>query len=237
MGARAPSLRAVRGKGATRPTILSPMSVPGFALGLVLGLASLEQGFREAVPPCPEEARHCIGIELFVVLEEGQPVQTPAWWAGQVAHANRLFAPVDVAFELVHVRFIPHTWAHVHSRLDRDRLGRRQRASGVVHVFMVSRLDDVDIEGNLLYGVHWRDRARIENRWIIVSARDTSSTVLVHEMGHYFGLPHSGHDVSVMNKRPREVPAWPDRVFADPELERIGQHRDRMLASGFLAPR
>jgi hypothetical protein len=210
---------------------------PAFALGLVLGLASLGERFREAVPACPVEAKHCVGIELFVVIADGEPVQTPSWWAGQVAHANRLFAPVDVAFELAEVRFIPYEWAHVRSRLERDRLGRRERAPGVMHVFMVRHLDDVDIEGNQLYGVHWRDRADTANRWIIVSSRDSSSTVLAHEMGHYFGLPHSSHDVSVMNKRPRDVPAWPDRVFADPELIRIRQHRDRMLASGFLDAR
>jgi hypothetical protein len=213
------------------------MGATAFALGLVMGLAALGERFREAVPPCPDEVEHCIGIELFVVIDDGQPVQTPAWWASEVAHANALFEPVDVAFELADVHFISHTWAHVHSRLDRDRLGRRDRSPGLVHVFMVRRLDDVDIEGNLLYGVHWRDRGDTTHRWIIVSARDTSSTVLVHEMGHYFGLPHSRHDVSVMNKAPRTVPAWPDRVFAPPELEKARQHRDRMLASGFLEPR
>jgi hypothetical protein len=213
------------------------MSMSAFALGLAVGVASLEASFRDVAPACAPEVAHCLGIELFVVLEDGKPVQTPAWWAAQVAHANRLFAPIDVAFELAKVRFIPPTWAHVHSRLDRDRLGRRARSPGVVHVFMVRRLDDVDIDGNRLYGVHWRDRARTENRWIIVSARDTSSTVLAHEMGHYFGLPHSRHDVSVMNKRPRDVPAWPDRVFADPELSRASERRDAMIDTGFLEPR
>lgn len=213
------------------------MTSAAFALALVLGLQSLEERFREAVPPCSTHAKHCVGIELFVVVETGAPVQSPAWWAGQVAHANELFAAVDVAFELSDVHFIPHAWAHVHSRLDRDLLGRRQRTTGAMHVFMVRQLDDVDIEGNSLYGVHWRDRADTSRRWIIVSARDSSSTVLVHEMGHYFGLPHSSYDVSVMNKRPRDLPTWPDRVFAEPELGKIRQHRDRMIESGFLETR
>jgi hypothetical protein len=213
------------------------MTAATFALALLLGLQSEAQRFREAVPACEAAVEHCFGIELFVVLDQGKPVRSPAWWAGQVAHANRLFAAVDVAFELADVHFISTTWAHVHSRLDRDRLGRRDRTRGLVHVFMVRQLDDVDIEGNLLYGVHWRDRADTAHRWIIVSERDTSSTVLVHEMGHYFGLPHSSHAVSVMNKQPRATPPWPERVFADPELVRVRQHRDRMIASGFLAPR
>ena len=213
------------------------MTAANFALALLLGLASQAQQFRDAVPACEADRKHCFGIELFVVVEGGGPVQTPSWIAKQIAHANRLFEPVEVAFELADVHFVSSTWAHVHSRLDRDRLGRRERTPGRIHVFMVRQLDDVDIEGNLLYGVHWRDRADTAHRWIIVSARDSSSTVLAHEMGHYFGLPHSSYDVSVMNKQPRQVPSWPDRIFADPELAKARQHRDRMITAGFLAPR
>lgn len=209
------------------------MTPATFGLALALGLQSLGARFEEATPPCSPEAQRCVGIELFVVVEDGKPVQTPAWWAGEVEHANALFSNIGVAFELAEVRFIGRQWAHVHSRLDRDHLGRRERTAGLMHVFMVRQLDDVDIQGHKLFGVHWRDRADTDHRWIIVSARDPSSTVLVHEMGHYFGLPHSSYDVSVMNKRPRALP-WPDRIFADPELERMRRHRDGMLESGFL---
>jgi len=207
--------------------------------GLLL-FAQLEVGaaaFMVAVPRCPETADHCFGIELFVVLEHGKPVRDPAWWSAQVAHANALFAAIDVVFELADVHFIESRWAHIHSRVMRDELGRRERTNGLIHVFMVRQLDDVDIEGNLLYGVHWRDRRRTETRWIILSARDSGSTVLAHEAGHYFGLPHSTYPVSVMNKAPRDDPPWSERIFAEPEVARAQHHRDRMRESGFLVPR
>jgi hypothetical protein len=214
-----------------------PMSAAAFAVALALNLAELEDAFARAAPGCPQAAQRCFGVELFIVVEDGQPVQTPKWWAGELEHANELFAPIGVGFELDDVQFLGGQWAHVHSRLDRDHLGRRERKPGVVHVFMVRQLDDVDIIGNKLFGVHWRDRADTKNRWIILSARDPSATVLAHETGHYFGLPHSSYEVSIMNKTPRTTPTWPNRVFADPELERMRKHRDRMVSSKFLRTR
>jgi hypothetical protein len=213
------------------------MSCAAYAVALAIRLTTLEADFTDASPTCPQAAEHCVGIELFVVIEDGEPVQTPAWFAGEIVHANELFAPIDVGFELERVRFVGGQWAHVHSRLERDELGRREREPGRVHVFMVRQLDDVDIIGNQLYGVHWRDRGDTSNRWIIVSARDSSATVLAHETGHYFGLPHSSYEVSIMNKSPRLAPTWPNRVFAEPELAKMRRHRDRMLQSGFLKPR
>jgi hypothetical protein len=204
---------------------------------VLVQLLSLAQEFQAAVPACPEGPKHCVGIEVFVTVEDGAPVQTPAWLAGEVKHLNELFAVIDVGFELAAVRFIGAEWAQVHSRADRDALGERARDPGVVHLFMVRRLDDVDIEGAILYGVHWRKREDRSQRWIILSDRDVSSTVLPHEMGHYFGAPHSTYEESIMNKAPRLVPAWPDRVFADAEEVRMRRHRDRMLGDGTLVDR
>ena len=207
------------------------------SLAMLLRVGTLASEFVAAAPPCPESAGHCFGIELFVVIEDGEPVRPPSWWAAELARANDLFAPMDVGFELAAVRFIGDEWAHIDGRLRRDELGRRARARGVMHVFMVRQLDDVDIEGNLLYGVHWRDRGRAGQRWISLSARDGSATTFAHEAGHYFGLPHSTYAVSIMNKSPRDEPPWTERVFAEPEVVRAKRHRDRMVAEKFLVRR
>ena len=212
--------------------------VPAIAgLVMLLRVGALAQAFEAAAPACPEDAKYCFGVELFVVLEDGEPVQSAKWWAAEAARANDLFAPMDVGFELAAVHFIGAGWAHIDNRLTRDRLGRRDREPGLVHVFMVRQLDDVDIEGNLLYGVHWRDRGRAGQRWIILSARDGSATTFAHEAGHYFGLPHSSYAVSIMNKTPRSDPPWPERVFAQPEVARAVRHRDRMVTEKFLVKR
>ena len=68
--------------------------------------------------------------------------------------------------------------------------------SGAINLFIVDRLDDIDIPGEQIRGVHWRDpKARTRKRWIFLS-RIAGAMVLAHELGHYFSLPHS-KEVSV----------------------------------------
>lgn len=192
--------------------------------------------FVEGTGSCPAEAKHCVGIALHVVEVGDTPVQTPTWVYHHVAHANKLFAKISVGFEVVSIDALPAKKAKMETRTDRDHLGRKIFGRSVVHVFVVSRLADVDIEGEEIRGVHWRDRADTSRRWIILSAIG-SPLVLAHEMGHFFGLPHSRYDISIMNKTPRPTPTWPDRVFAKPELRKMERHRDEMLSDGMLVPR
>jgi hypothetical protein len=104
-------------------------------------------------------------------------------------------------------------------------------------VYLVRKLADVDVEGEVIRGVHWRYRPDTSKRWIILSSI-ASSLVLSHEMGHFFGLPHSGYKVSLMNKKPAPGrPPWPLRVFAPQELTKMKRDRDSMKQSGMLIDR
>src|SRR5690606_21027743 len=129
------------------------------------------------------------------------------------------------------------TW--VHTRDDRDAFAALAERNGVVHVFLVGRLDDVDARPEIagkpettpqIRGVHWRLRADISQRWIVLSAI-APDMVLAHELGHFFGLPHSGYAVSIMNKRPRERPPREARGFHRNEVEIMRRERDQMLAA------
>lgn len=194
------------------------------------------RAFQTGTGTCPKKARHCFGIAVHVVTDEdGEPVQTPAWMHAQIAHANKLFAVISVGFEVVSVEAEATSVGDVRTRADRDALGREDFSRGVVHVFVVKRLADVDVDGEVIRGVHWRYRPDVLKRWIILSSI-SSSTVLAHELGHFFGLPHSTFEVSIMNKRPRELP-WPKRVFAKPEVTKMTTHRDEMIGEGMLQRR
>jgi len=207
------------------------------AMGAVTLVAAKEKLGREAFvtgsPACPEEAKKCFRIALHVVEEEGKDVQTPQWFAEQVGEANRLFAPIGVGFTVGSAKVVDAKFADVKTRLDRDLMGRSEHTLGVVHVFVVRRLADVDVEGEVIRGVHWRDRAETSRRWIILSSI-AMPVVLAHELGHFFGLPHTKHPRSIMNKSPHMDPPWHLRDFPKEEQAIMARRRDEMIEDGTL---
>ena len=141
---------------------------------------------------------------------------------------------VDASFEVVAVDTLPSEQRDIVSRIDRDRLGRPHFSRGVVHVFVVGSLADVDNPGEIR-GVHWRDRSKTERRWVILSSIAGSMT-LTHELGHFFSLPHSTYAGSLMNKR-SGGPPFSERGFHPKEAKRMRRAKAAMLADKMLKPR
>lgn len=194
------------------------------------------QAYVRDTPRCAAAATHCFGIHLHVGLTPAGPVRDVAWVTAQVEQARRHFALIDTSFEVVAVDAVPASEIEVDTREQRDALGHDRFTRGVVHVFVVDRLADVDIIGDEIRGVHWRERGDRTHRWVILS-KIAGSLVLPHELGHFFGLPHSTHDISLMNKTVRLTPLVSELTFAPPEVVKMRKHRDRMLASKMLLPR
>jgi hypothetical protein len=207
------------------------------SLGTITLLQARERlgraAFVTGTPRCVGRSRFCFGLVVHVIEQDDVPVVTPQWFYAQVAAANTLFGEIEVAFEPVEVRSAPGDWGDVASRSDRDRLGRGEHDPGVVHVWLVRRLADVDIEGDEIRGVHWRDRADLARRFVILSSIAGDRT-LAHELGHFFGLPHSTYPISIMNKTPRDDPPWELRGFHPREIARMRGRRDAMVGDGTL---
>lgn len=213
------------------------------ALGAATLLQCKEQlgmrAFVTGTPTCAADTKRCFGIVAHVVVQDDEtPVVAPVWFAEQVFEANRLFGEIDVGFEVVEVRNEPAALAKIDTRTQRDHLGRDDggHGPGVVHVWVVLRLADVDIEGDEIRGVHWRDRADTTRRIIILSSIAGPRT-LAHEMGHFFGLPHSTHAASIMNKTPRTDPPSSTWGFVPSEYRVMTRRRDAMLGDRTLLDR
>jgi hypothetical protein len=174
-------------------------------------------------------------IRLHVAANGEQPVVGDAWIAAQLAAANTHFAAAEIAFEIAGVDRLPPSAVHVETRADRNALARYcDRGGGVIDVFLVDVLDDVDVAGETRNGVAWRTK-RDARKYVIVASKAKPFT-LAHELGHVFGLPHSTYAVSIMNKTPRTEPPPEQRTFAPEEISIIEAHAAQLVRSKTLVP-
>lgn len=186
-------------------------------------------------PGCVEARDTCLGLDVFVAFEEGVPVVDAAWLSAQLSETARHYEPLSVSFEVAKIAPLPETFTEIDTRKQRNRLGREAYTEGTLQVYIVKRLANVDDPGDI-YGVHWRDRGNMSNTWVILSSVAWKST-LSHEIGHFFELPHSKYDISIMNKTPRADPPAKERTFHKKELRKMRKNLAEKLESGRLVPR
>jgi hypothetical protein len=196
----------------------------------------------EARPPEPLPPPPPLPVEVAVAELEPEPaaaagtpaapVRDRAWIEAQLAEAGRLFVPHGVSFELAGVRALPRRYAKLETRDDRDALSAELRR-GVINVFVVGSLRDVDDPALLRMGVHWRFRRDLARRYVIVAASAGRST-LAHELGHYLGNAHTSVIDNLMSYQRSDGGA----VFLDDKQGRRSlSTARRLLRSKELVPR
>jgi hypothetical protein len=193
---------------------------PTAAAGDIAELSAITAG----LPPCDPGRTHCFAIRLHVAVVDGKPITTPQWVATQLTTVNRMFEPLDVAFQVVATD--GQSIAHVKTRQDRNDLAAHIGGT-VIDVFITGQLDDVDVPGEIARGVTWRKGS---HKFVIISTV-APDRVLAHELGHLFGLPHSTYAISIMNKTPRDEPPLEQRRFADEEIARLQAGLSKLLRS------
>jgi hypothetical protein len=189
-----------------------------------------------ALPACEATRAHCIGIQLHVPVDpdRGDAVIARAdWLAVELAEANRHFAPIDVGFQVVGVDALPAGAGRVATPADRDAVAEGRLTGKVIHLFITGQLDDVDQPGEVIRGVAWHLRGG-DRKYVILSTA-APERVLAHELGHVFGLPHSRHAISIMNKRRRTEPPVDQRTFAEVELAAMRPVLRRLLRDQWIA--
>jgi hypothetical protein len=172
--------------------------------------------FAAAIPACEATRAHCYRLRIHLGTQDRAPYVSPAWLASQFEFANRMFAPINVSFELHSVASIDAP-AIVDGRKARDAIAKGIKATDAVDIFVVGALADLDDAAFPLFGVHWRTTKQTSRRFVILSSYAWGRT-MAHELGHFFGLPHSTYAISIMNKTPRLEPPLEQRRFSDEEV-------------------
>ena len=178
--------------------------------------------------PAGAEGARRIPIVFRVAEREGEAVAPASFVAEQLAAANVIYGPLGIElFEHERVA-LPAAHAELVTRADRDALARYTK-KGVINCFLVAKLMDVDEPGRERRGVHWRPQSERRNNFLIVS-KISKPYVLAHELGHYFGNPHSEVAGNLMSY------AWTvDPPFLDADqTKRVERTLRALLKSGTL---
>ncbi len=189
--------------------------------GLVLAQAS--------PPTATASASTTFSLRVSIVSDEaGKPLADPGWLAGEIEAAEGLFEPFGVRFARADGAPLDARLAHVETRDDRNALGSRVTPH-VIDVFVVASLRDVDDPAQMRRGVHWHAPSGAHYLILVASA---PKTVLAHELGHYFGNPHSRVPDNVMSYERSGAP-----VFFDADQgKRIAARARAYVRSGELLP-
>jgi len=172
-----------------------------------------------------------VGIRFVVASEAGARIADAAWLAERIEMANRIYAPAGVSFRLAHTDALEPGHEHIVTRHYRSVLGALV-ADGVINVFVVASLADVDVEGRVLRGVHWRSRLAPSGHYVILS-RIAGPTVLAHELGHFYGNSHSLTPGNIMSYNRGDVE---QPFFDDGQIRRIRRFARRFQRTRELVP-
>jgi hypothetical protein len=163
-----------------------------------------------------------------VADDQGLSVARDDWLGAQITTAQALFAPFAVGFAKTDGAPLDAPLAHVETRTDRDAFAAHT-AAHFIDVFIVESLRDVDDPSRMRRGVHWHAPSGAHYVILIATA---PPAVLAHELGHYFGNPHSPVADNVMSYRRTGAP-----VFFDADQgQRIAARARTYVRSGELLP-
>ncbi|MFW5876490.1 MAG: hypothetical protein ACOCXM_07110 [Myxococcota bacterium] len=197
----------------------------GAALGLLLlfvGAGGVPRPAEASDPDFP-----ALPVAVGVARTEEGPAVDRAWIETRLRRANRVFASAGVRFVLDDVRALPAAHGRLDTHADRHAL-RDEVRSGVINVFVVASLRDVDDPSRFRQGVHWRPPPRPGAHYVILSAI-AQPDVLGHELGHFFG--NHGH-----SDTPGNIMSYDrgdDPPFFDAKQKRtIHHHVRRFLRTG-----
>lgn len=182
-------------------------------------------------PRAPAQDVTTMPIALTVAEADGAPVVTEAWLAARMRQSDVIFAPASLAFTIRERAVMGDPHVAMETRSDRHALAS-MLVPRSINVFVVRSLRDVDDVSLMRQGVHWRS-PRVPGSHYVILSSVAGETTLAHELGHFFGNPHSPVVNNIMSyERDGAIPPF----FDDAQLRRIRGRARRFLSSGELVP-
>ena len=195
------------------------MNEPTYLLVVVATLLVARVAQAEEPPTFP--------ISITVATEHGVPARDDAWIQTQIEDANTLYVPLGVRFRWTLRKEMGPEHARMVSPGDRDALATLVEKN-VIDIFVVASLEDVDEPGRIRRGVAWTSKPN-GKRFIILSGI-APKNVLAHELGHFFGNPHSDVPDNLMSYSRTGGPVF----FDSAQVTKVRAFAAQFLASGRL---
>ena len=177
----------------------------------------------------PAQADVTVGLSIAIAHDDkGSRIADDAWLNEQIAQVNHFFAPLGTSFRWTKTKELAEPHGEMHTRADRNALTPLTEPTGVVDVFVVRSLDDVDEPGTVRRGVCWTG---LGGKRFIILSRIAPPQVLAHALGHFFGNPqHSAVPDNLMS-----YTRAGGTVFLDPfQIAKIKDFSARFIATGRL---
>jgi hypothetical protein len=162
-----------------------------------------------------------------------QPVRPRTWALGLVQAANEVLEPHGVTLVPTVEEFEPER-CELEGRAQRDAVARHVTMDGHASVVVVRRIPDLAVADYDLQGVHWRSSGALSSRHYVLLAAKARGTVLAHELGHYFGLPHYKRGGNLMTPGPSD-PVWRRRRKPRPHAPVLLAGQVQKLRAGVAA--
>lgn len=174
----------------TRRALVRTPEASAYVLFVVSILAVLTQSPLTMSMAMASELPLCLHIGQF----ESTPVSTDQKLEQMLAHARKVLGALSIVPIVKSTDTFPEH--EVRTVSERDALKDRYQRD-CVNVFILMRVFNADKNDEPISGVHWRFRGDTSITYIILSA-NASPDVLAHELGHLFGLGHTGDRNNIM---------------------------------------